>query len=149
MITLSQIYDLVKLYEENNDLTSFANSFADIFYDIEKTGDKPAIEAAYQIEAALAGVAAGVHAESSLVSILKSFFPITTYTIVAPTPLKNEAQVTCDPVKALAAGMAVGTATLAYAGIAPSMGFGSAVHLTIEPQTNTGHPQWQETVKAE
>lgn len=146
MITSKEILNLVTQYEKTQDLGAFAASFAEVFYDIENTGDPGAIQLAYEIEAALAAVTAGMCSEAGLPAVLKSLSPTLTV-VIAPNAEPTSQEVAPYGVF-MRFGAAVGTGKLVHVGISPSVGFGSTTVIPNTHQTSTDLPQWQQVKPA-
>jgi hypothetical protein len=123
MITKQQIIDLAKQYLATNDLATFSHSFAPLFYDIENTGDADTAQFAYQIEALLARMTAGPCSEPDFQSALESLLPSLSVVIQDQEVGMQQKQLTFLANHAVAG---VGTGkVIVFAGISPSVGFGS------------------------
>lgn len=84
MITKKAILSLIEHYVDTKDIVALSHSFAPLFYDIEETGEAEAIPVAYEIEAALAAVSAGVSNDTEFLLSMKTLLGYPSISVSEP-----------------------------------------------------------------
>lgn len=149
MTTSKEINDLVSSYVATKNLDTFSASFAELFYDIENSAaDQATLQLAYDIEAALAAVTAGVCSEDAFYASMRSLSPSLSFTVVPSIPVEGQSLVIHGFQTSKTEEAAETQVKWVHVDRTPSVGFGPTVVVPSKGQTSTDLPQSQQVLRA-